>query len=303
LENPLIHTIDLHYLSRTGAIAAYLIPHSTGACLVETGPGSTLPSLLDGIKHYGYSVEMITDIFLTHIHLDHAGASGWLARQGCRVHVHENGAPHMLNPERLLASASRLYGDKMGILWGEFLPVPEDKISIMHDGEEAKVGGLSILALDVPGHANHHLAYLVGDTCFTGDIGGIRLNQQKFLSLPLPPPDIHLVKWRASIKSIQKYLPSRIVPTHYGVYDDGDWHLQAVLDELDDIEAWMYETMPQNLPVDELRNRFIDFEYARAEKYHVSCQVVDAQQIANKSASSADGLLRYWNKFVLPSQS
>jgi glyoxylase-like metal-dependent hydrolase (beta-lactamase superfamily II) len=300
MDNPIIHTVDLNFLGRSGTIGAYLVPHSAGAILVETGPGSTLQNLLAGMKNLGYQVEAISDVFLTHIHLDHAGAAGWLAQHGCRIHVHENGAPHLLNPEKLLASAGRLYGDKMDSLWGEFVPVNEDKLIIMHDSEVIRVGDLSIRALDVPGHANHHLAYLIGDACFSGDIGGIRLNPRRYLSLPMPPPDLNIEKWRASIKYIQKYAPARIVPTHYGVYSDASWHLQAVLDGLDEVEAWMEKKLPSNPTQEELRQQFIEFEQALAQRYNVEKSFLENQQIANPSFMSADGIFRYWNKFRKP---
>ena len=297
---PDIHTIDLNFLGRSGTIAAYLIPHTQGCILVETGPGSTIPNLISGMSRFGFTVEDITDVFLTHIHLDHAGASGWLAERGCQIHVHEKGAPHLVNPEKLLASASRLYGDKMDSLWGEFLPVQPGKITIMHDEEVVQVGNLSIRALDVPGHANHHLAYLIGDACFTGDIGGIRLNTQNYLSLPMPPPDLNLEMWRTSIQHIQKHDPKRIIPTHFGIYGDADWHLQAVLAALDEIETWVGEHMPGNSSLEDLRQQFIEFEQTRAIKYGVEKSVVESQQIANPSFMSADGIFRYWNKYRVP---
>jgi glyoxylase-like metal-dependent hydrolase (beta-lactamase superfamily II) len=297
MDYPIIYTIDLKFLGRSGTIGSYLVPHSSGAILVETGSGSTIQNLIIGMKQFGYGVENITDVFLTHIHLDHAGAAGWLAQQGCQIHVHENGAPHLINPEKLLASASRLYGDKMDTMWGEIIPVQEDKINIMHDDEVINISGLSIRALDVPGHASHHLAYLIGDACFSGDLGGIRLNAHHYLSLPMPPPDLHLVKWRESINHIQKYDPQRIIPTHFGVYSDSHWQLQAVLDGLDEVEAWMEDKMPLNPTLDELRQQFIDFEQIRGQKYHVDKIVVTNQQIANPSFISADGIFRYWNKY------
>ena len=301
MDDPIIHIIDLIFLGRSGTIAAYLVPHSKGAILVETGPCSTINNLIAGIQQHGYQVPDITDVFLTHIHLDHAGAAGWWAKHGTRIHVHEVGAPHLINPEKLLASAGRLYGNMMDTLWGEFVPVPEANLSIMHDQEVAQVGDISVLALDVPGHASHHLAYLVGNTCFSGDIGGIRLNARQYLSLPMPPPDFHLEKWRASIHYIQKYRPSRIVPTHFGVYSDASWHLQAVLDELDEVEAWIEERLPRNPSLEDLRQQFIIFEQARAQTYGVEKSIVEAQQIANPSFMSADGIFRYWNKYRRPS--
>lgn len=292
-----IHTIDLHFMGRDGTIASYLIPHSHGAILVECGPGSTVQNLIDGMKEYGVTPADISDVFLTHIHLDHAGAAGWFARQGAQIHVHEVGAPHLIHPEKLLASAGRLYGDMMDTLWGEFIPVSPDKLTVMHDGEVTEVAGLSIRALNVPGHANHHLAYLLGDACFSGDIGGIRLNPRQYLSLPMPPPDLNLEKWRASIVNIQKYHPKRIIPTHFGVYQDASWHLQAVLDALDEVEAWVEQTMPLNPSLEDLRTRFIEFERLRAQKYHVERLTLDTQQTANPAFMSADGIFRYWNKF------
>jgi glyoxylase-like metal-dependent hydrolase (beta-lactamase superfamily II) len=300
MTEPIIRTIDLNFLGRIGTIGAYLVPNSGGGILVETGPQSTIQNLIAGLKTYGYKVEEITDVFLTHIHLDHAGAAGWLAQHGCQIHVHENGAPHLVNPEKLLASAGRLYGEKMDILWGEFIPVNEDKITIMHDNEVIKIGDLSVRAVDVPGHANHHLVYLIGDACFSGDIGGIRLNPHKYLSLPMPPPDFHLEKWRESIKYIQKFDPARIIPTHFGVYADARWHLRAVLDELDEVETWIEEKMPHNPSLDELRQQFIEFEQTRAQKHNVEQATVEAQQIANPSFMSADGIYRYWNKYRKP---
>ncbi len=295
-----IHTIDLNFLGRSGTIGAYLVPYTGGAILVETGPGSTIPNLVAGLRSHGYEVKDVTDVFLTHIHLDHAGASGWLAQQGCRIHVHENGAPHLANPEKLLASAGRLYGVHMHELWGDFLPVPGEKLTIMHDGEIANLGELSIRALNVPGHASHHLAYLIGDACFTGDIGGIRLSPACYLSLPMPPPDLNLEQWRASIQHIQEYTPMRIIPTHFGIYPDGDWHLRAVLAALDEVQGWVEEHMPANPSLEDLRQQFIDFEGQRAQKYGVEKSVVEGQQIANPSFMSADGIFRYWNKFRKP---
>ena len=297
MSSPEIFTIDLKFLGRRGTIGCYLLPYSEGAILVETGPGSTIQNLITGAKSHGFEIEQISDVFLTHIHLDHAGAAGWLAGHGSRIHVHENGAPHLINPERLLSSASRLYGDKMDSLWGEFLPVPENKITIMHDNEIYTAGELSIRALDVPGHASHHLAYLIGNACFSGDIGGIRLDPRQYLSLPMPPPDLNLEMWRSSIKHIQEFTPAHIIPTHFGVFPDARWHLEAVLAALDEVEVWLGQSMANNPSLEELRQQFTAFEQARAEKYGVAKEVVEGQQIANPSFMSADGLFRYWNKF------
>lgn len=297
MSQPIIKTIDLNFRQRPGTIGVYLVPHSKGCLLVETGPASTTQILLAGLENLGYHLNDVTDVFLTHIHLDHAGAAGWWAEQGARIHVHANGAPHLIDPHKLLNSASRLYGDMMDALWGKVIPVREDKLSILGDMAEVQVGDLTVRALDVPGHANHHLAYIIGDACFTGDIAGIRMTPRQFLSLPMPPPDLHLERWRASIHHIQEQQPQRIIPTHFGVYTDAHWHLQAVLDGLDEAEAWMEDKLPLNPSLDDLRRQFIEFEKARAQQYGIEPDVAEAQQIANPSFMSADGILRYWNKY------
>jgi len=301
MNDPIIHIIDLNFLGRSGTIGAYLVPHAGGGLLVETGPGSTIQNLVAGLKSCNFEVKDITDVFLTHIHLDHAGATGWLAQQGCQIHVHENGAPHLINPEKLLASAGRLYGDLMGSLWGEFIPVPAEKITIMHDNELTSVDDLSIRALNVPGHASHHLAYLIGDACFSGDIGGIRLSPKKYLSLPMPPPDLNLEQWRNSIRHVQDFNPTRIIPTHFGIYSDVQWHLQAVSAALDEVNDWVEERMKYNPSLEDLRQQFIEYEQERAASYGVEKSIAEGQQIANASFMSADGLFRYWNKFRKPS--
>lgn len=297
MHDPTVHPIDLNFHERSGAIASYLIPHNLGAILVDPGPGSTIPNLINEIKKYGVEAPNITDVLLTHIHLDHAGASGWFAKQGARIHVHSNGAPHLMNPEKLISSAARIYGDQMDFLWGEFLPVPENQIHIVQDGENFQCRDFTVQAIEVPGHATHHHAYFIGDICFCGDIGGIRVNGLRYLSMPTPPPEFHLEKWRDSIRRIQDLHPARIAPTHFGVYEDAEWHLKELNRGLDRIERWMEQTMPMDLPIETLRSLYVNYEIKRAESAGLSQKDAEVQQIANPSFMSADGMQRYWKKY------
>ena len=153
MENSRIITIDLNFQNKTQAIASYLIRHEYGAVLIESGPGSTLTGLEAGLAKENLSPHDITHVLLTHIHLDHAGAAGWLARQGAQIFVHPNGAAHMLNPEKLIASATRIYGDKMQTLWGEFLPVAQNQLTVPQDAQEIVIGKLRFLPINTPGHA------------------------------------------------------------------------------------------------------------------------------------------------------
>jgi glyoxylase-like metal-dependent hydrolase (beta-lactamase superfamily II) len=294
---PKLYTLDLYFQGREKTIASYLIPYSGGGILVECGPGSTQETLQKRCNEHGFPIESISDVLLTHIHLDHAGAAGWLARQGAQIHVHHVGAPHMIDPERLLSSAERIYGDQMGPLWGPFLPVPQESISILHDGDEITIGNHVFRALDTPGHAYHHMAYLWEDVCFSGDIGGVRIHSPgpKHLRLPMPPPSLHLSKWKASLKRLQKKRFSRIACTHFGVFPDVNWHLQAVAEEIDAVESWMYETMPQNVSPETLREMFSEWARQRSLSAGKEPAALEIYEGANPSFMSADGIRRYWN--------
>ncbi len=170
-----IDTIDLEFQGASNVIASFLIHGPGGPVLVETGPVSTLPTLLARLEERGVRPGDVRDVLVTHIHLDHAGAAGWWAREGARVWVHSVGAPHLVDPGKLLASAKRIYGDRMDALWGEVVAAPADRVIAVDDGAQLEVGGLSITAIDTPGHAWHHHVYRLEDVAFTGDAAGILL--------------------------------------------------------------------------------------------------------------------------------
>ena len=291
-------TLDLKFQGRPQAIASYLIRSGDAVVLVESGPGSTLPGLEAGLAKEGLSPGDVTHLLLTHIHLDHAGAAGWLAHQDTEVYVHPVGAPHMLNPEKLIASATRIYGDRMDSLWGEFLPVPEDKMKVVGDREEIELGDLRFLPINTPGHAEHHYAYLFEDICFTGDVGGVRIPGYPYLRVPMVPPELHLERWRDSIKRLREEKIAHIAPTHFGIYDDPEWQLREVEKGLDSAERWLEQTMSEDpsIPIEALRESFTDWMVEQATEMGLSEDVVNAFTVANPPGMSADGLLRYWKK-------
>ncbi len=299
-----VHPIDLNFMGLAGSICCYMVPHSGGVALVECGPGSTLPALEKGLAAHGFAIEDVTDVLLSHIHLDHAGASGWLARQGARIHVHPAGASHMLDPEKLLNSATRIYGEAMHTLWGDFLPVPEDQLFTVQDGSTININELSFLALEVPGHANHHHVYFLSDgpdrVCFSGDIGGVRLQGAHHIRLPMPPPEFHLELWRASLMRIQAQPITHIAPTHFGLFNDPQWHLAAVWRALDEVETWIDQIMPQDPPIEELVARFLDWTTQRSQVEGLDQSLVEAYEAANPSPMSAYGIQRYWRKHRHP---
>ena len=174
----IVHTIDLEYLGTRGAIASYVIEGPDGLVMVETGPGNTTAALERGLADLGFTPTDVKHVFVTHIHFDHAGASGWMARHGAHIYVHEFGRQHLIDPTRLVASARRIYGDRMEALWGELLPIPAERTTPLHDGDIVTVAGLKIRAIETPGHARHHHAFVVetddAKIGFTGDAAANR---------------------------------------------------------------------------------------------------------------------------------
>jgi glyoxylase-like metal-dependent hydrolase (beta-lactamase superfamily II) len=292
-----IVTIDLNFQNKTQAIASYLIQGQDAVVLIESGPGSTLSALEAGLAKEGLSPRDITHVLLTHIHLDHAGAAGWLSRQGAQIFVHPNGAPHLLNPEKLIASATRIYGDRMQALWGEFLPVAENRLTVPKDAEEIVIGNLRFLPVNTPGHAEHHYSYLFEDICFSGDVGGVRIPGYQYLRAPMPPPELHFGKWRESIARLRRVKFSRIAPTHFGIFEDPDWHLSELQKNLDEAEKWLEEIMTSDPSVDELRTKFEVWMDEQSHSKNLSADVIASYALANPLGMGADGLMRYWKKF------
>ena len=213
------HLIDGMHLGRDRVIGAW---EATPGVLVDPGPATCAESLLAQVEAEPHA------LLLTHIHLDHAGASGVLAGRfpNLRVYAHEDAVPHLIDPERLLASAGRLYGDDLERLWGEVVPVPAERVVTLRDGDEAE--GLEVHHL--PGHAGHHVAYLdpVSGDAFTGDVAGVRIPPSDLVMAPTPPPEIDVEAWLGSVARLRALEPTRICMTHFGAADDPAAQLDAL---------------------------------------------------------------------------
>ena len=211
-------------------IGAYLVETDDGLALQDCGPSSCVPALHDALAARGVELGDVAHLLLSHIHLDHAGAAGVLVREhpGLTVHISELGAPHLVDPTRLEASARRLYGDAFDLLWGELAPVPEANISVV--GDEA----VGLAVFPTPGHAAHHVSYLHDDgTLYSGDAAGVRVAPGRFVFPPTPPPEIDLVAWGRTLDEIERRTPARLALTHFGVFDDAQRHLQALRETMD----------------------------------------------------------------------
>ena len=295
MEN--VEIVDLNYLGNEETIPVYLFTHKNGLAVVDCGPASTLAVLEKSLQKRGYKYEDITDVLITHIHLDHSGAAGFFARKGAKIHVHPKGVKHLVNPEKLIDSAKRIYGDKMDYLWGEILPVTEEKIHAVEDGEEIMIGDLHFTAFHTPGHAVHHIAYLWDGVCFSGDVGGSRLPGQEWISLPMPPPDLHIETWLETVKKLRLLRFKVIAPTHFGFFEDVQWHLDQLERSLIEVEAWLCNVMKDDPSPEALHEQYMAWCKQKMNEYPMSETLRQHYDAANPAWMSPAGLYRYWHKY------
>jgi glyoxylase-like metal-dependent hydrolase (beta-lactamase superfamily II) len=225
--------IDLHHQGVERVIGSYLLETRGGPALFDCGPASSLPALKEGLRERGLELGHVRHLLLSHIHLDHAGAAGTIVREHPHIQVHVSviGAPHLVDPSRLEASARRLYGDAFDPLWGELAPVPDANLHVV--GDEA----LGLACFPTPGHASHHVSYLDEDgTLYAGDAAGVRIAPSELVLPPTPPPDVDVPAWDDTIAELERRAPERLALVHFGVFDDVARHLGELRGRLHDWE-------------------------------------------------------------------
>jgi len=292
--------VDLRFLGRPGIIAIAILHGAGGVALVDPGPSTSLDHLREALQHKGFRVADVRQLLLTHIHLDHAGAAGSLVRENpdIEVFVHERGAPHMVNPERLLQSAGRLYGEDMGPLWGEFLPVPAERLRALKGGETISAGGRELQVAYTPGHASHHVAYFdrSSSVAFVGDTAGIRRAGGAYVMPPTPPPDVDLESWRESEARILAWDPDTLFLTHFGPFHGARLQFQQLNDN---IEAWSRIVRrllaDDSLDASQRQQVFVE-EASRELRRAVGDAEAKHYSRAGRLDYSWQGLSRYWRK-------
>jgi glyoxylase-like metal-dependent hydrolase (beta-lactamase superfamily II) len=241
----------------------------------------------------------VTAVLLTHIHLDHAGAAGTLvkAQPNIRVYVHEKGAPHLIDPSKLIASATRLYGDQMDRLWGEFLPVPANAVVALAGGERLTAGGRDFDVAYTPGHASHHVSYFSADAgvAFVGDAAGVRVVQGGANVPPTPPPDIDFDLWRESIARIAAWRPGTLFLTHFGPHVPVTTHISELVEALEYVEALSKASLARE-GTDEDREAWFGDEIRRSLRQRMSENDARAYEVAGRFDLNWRGLARYWRK-------
>lgn len=293
-----LDTVDVQFQGIPHAIASYIIRQGNAVVMIETGPGSTVAGLAAGLAGLGLRPSDVTHVLVTHVHLDHAGAAGWMAQQGAPVYVHHVGAPHLMDPSRLWASATRIYGAQMTPLWGQVWPIPAIQVHALHDGDVIDLGGgLQIVALDTPGHAWHHMAYQVEDICFSGDVAAARMPGYRHVRLPTPPPEIDVPVWHQSVERLRRLSLRRLYLTHFGPVDDVPDHLAGVDTNLDAAAAYVLASQQAGQERDAIVMNFSAWLAAQvALGDSPSPEGESLYELVIPSFMSVDGLLRFWRK-------
>jgi glyoxylase-like metal-dependent hydrolase (beta-lactamase superfamily II) len=297
----MVTTLDVGLQGRQQVVAAGLVEGPGGIAVVDPGPSSSLPGLEAALERSGHALDEVGAVLVTHIHLDHSGAAGTILRRNprARVYVHERGAPHVVDPSKLVASATRLYGDAMERLWGEIAPVPADRVESLRGGERIEVAGLTLQVAYTPGHAVHHVSYFETGTgtAFAGDTAGIRIAPWLAVVPPTPPPDIDVEMWQESIRRLRAWRPSRLFLTHFGPFEDVDEHL----DDLERRLAAMASMVRQSLeePAADDDARIANFTAALKESLREGLRDEAAAARYERAVPFAHcwaGLARYWRK-------
>jgi len=291
--------LDLQFQNVPRVIATVVLHGKGGVALIDPGPSSTLPVLRAELDRAGMGTSDITALVLTHIHLDHAGATGTLVRENprLRVYVHERGAPHMIDPSKLIASATRLYGDDMDRLWGEFRPVPSEVIMPLSGSERISAGGRDLEVAYTPGHASHHVSYFNRDAGigFVGDTAGIRLAPGSYVLPPTPPPDVDLEAWAHSLRSIEQYGSDTLFLTHFGPSAPAGAHLREFADHLDLASELVKASLARD-GTDADREAWFTDEIRRELRQTANDADAHAYEVAGRFDLSWRGLARYWRK-------
>jgi glyoxylase-like metal-dependent hydrolase (beta-lactamase superfamily II) len=290
--------IDLQFRGSPRVIATAILEGADSVALIDPGPTSCLPVLERGLRDRGLALRDVRTLLLTHIHLDHAGATGTIAERvpGVRVYVHERGAPHMVDPAKLLASATRLHGDQMDALWGAFQPVPAANVTALAGGERLEIAGTAIKVAYTPGHAKHHVSFLDehAGMAYVGDTAGVRVSGD-YLIAPTPPPDIDIDAWQHSLHTIDAWRPVSLFLTHFGPVSPARAHLARFRTTVAAAAETARGMIDAGGSDEELARRFAEWMRHDVRKA-LSEHEARAAELAAPFDQLWQGLARYWQK-------
>jgi glyoxylase-like metal-dependent hydrolase (beta-lactamase superfamily II) len=292
-----IHVLDTKQLGHPGIVAATALETSDGIVLFDTGPESTFKNVAAALRDSGSEPEDVRHVFLSHIHFDHAGAAWRFAESGATVYVHPRGAAHLIDPTKLIESATRIFGDDMQRLWGRIGPVPAKRVKILEDNEIVQVPPFEIRAIATPGHASHHHVYHWEDKVFGGDIAGVRIGNGPPIP-PFVPPELHVESWRESIGKIRKLNAANLYLPHFGkIAGPVSEHLDLVDERVARWSEWFRERIRAGDDEAKLRSTFAELEYADLRKGGATQAEIDGYEAADPSYMAVGAAIRYWQKY------
>jgi len=292
--------ISLPFQDEEEIIGSYLLAGKDELVLIDPGPSSTLDALLERMRYTGFDPQDLTHILVTHVHLDHAGAVGSLARRvpKARVSVHKLGAPHLLDTSKLVASAKRIYGEKMQQLWGTIEPVPEEQLNVLEGNEILNLADRRLEVHYAPGHAIHHVIFFDAHSgeLFAGDVAGVRLQGNDFVRPPTPPPDLDLEAWSASLDLLKRLRPDVLYIAHYGAVRNMLSHISSLRERLYGWGDFVLRAMNEGKSEEEIIAMLIKQANPELERVSRTFRDVVRYDIATNYPMTVQGYMRYWRK-------
>lgn len=293
----MVHILDTRQLGRPGIIAATALETADGIALFDTGPESTFANVAGELRKIGAAPGDVRHVFLSHIHFDHAGAAWRFAELGATVYVHPRGARHLIDPTKLVDSATRIFGDDMAKLWGTVAPLPEDRLRVLEDGDVVRAGATDVRAVETPGHASHHHVYHWDDSVFGGDVAGVRIGSGPPIP-PFVPPELHVESWLESIDKIRALHAAKLYLPHFGVVDrDISAHLDALEERVRRWSEWFRDRLRNGEDEPQLVRPFADYEAADLLAGGATEETVRDYETADPSFMAVTAGLRYWRKY------
>ena len=293
----IVHVLDTRQLGRPGIIAATAVETSDGLALFDTGPESTFVNVAAQLQEAGFAAKDVRSVFLSHIHFDHAGAAWRFAELGATIYVHPRGAPHLIDPTKLIDSATRIYGNEMEKLWGRLAPIAERSVRIMHDMDLVRVAPFEVRAIATPGHASHHNVYQWEDNVFGGDVAGVRLGGCPPIP-PFVPPELHIESWLDSLGKIRALKAKKLYLPHFGVVEGPiSAHLDALDERIRRWAVWFRDRIRAGDAEEQLIPAFAASVAGELREAGATEEEMRDYECADPSFMAVGAALRYWQKY------
>ena len=292
-----VHVLDTRQLGRPGIIAATAVETDDGLVLFDTGPESTFANIAEQLREAGFAAKDVRHVFLSHIHFDHAGAAWRFAELGATIYVHPRGAPHLIDPKKLIDSATRIYGNEMERLWGRFAPIGEQSVRIMHDRDFVRVASFEVRAIATPGHASHHNAYQWENNVFGGDVAGVRLDGGPPVP-PFVPPELHIEAWLESLGKIRELNATKLYLAHFGLVQGSiSAHLDALEERIRRWAIWFRNRIRAGDGEKQLIPAFAASVANELRQAGTTEEKMRDYECADPSFMAVGAALRYWQKY------